>query len=154
MGNIIDQVVALVDDFELASIFPALDTVIGWVTLFAWLCALAAPVTMLVLGLRYRYSPPEKANYRSGYRFFFGMGSQEAWKYTQQLAGVVWTLLGGGMTVIMLIVCLFFGLMNPVTMVSVVLWSVGIQLVLIVTGCVVINKKVADRFDKDGNPKR
>lgn len=154
MGNFIDQVVALVDEFNLASVFPAMDTVIGWVTLLAWLCALAAPVTMLILGLRYRYAPPEKANYKSGYRFFYGMGSPEAWKYTQQLAGVVWTLLGGGMAAIMLLLCLFFGLMNPITMVSVVLWSVAIQLVLIIASCVVINKKVADRFDKDGNAKK
>lgn len=154
MGNFIDQVVALVDEFDLASIFPPMDTVIGWVTLLAWLCTLAAPVTMLILGLRYRYAPPEKANYNSGYRFFFGMGSPEAWKYTQQLAGVVWTLLGGGLVVIALILCLFFGIMNPMTMVTTVLWCVVIQLVLIVASCVVINKKVADRFDKDGRPKR
>ena len=154
MGSFIDQVVALVDEFDLASVFPPMDTVIGWVTLLAWLCALAAPVVMLILGLRYRYAPAEKANYKSGYRFFLAMGSPEAWHYTQRLAGIVWTLLGGAMAAIMLIICLFFGLMNPMTMVSVVLWSVGIQLLLIVASCVVINKMVADHYAQDGNPKK
>ena len=154
MGDFIDKLVGLVDEFDLASVFPPMDTVVGWATFFGWLCMLAAPVTMLILGLRYRYSPAEKANYETGYRFFFGMGSSAAWRYTQRLAGVVWTLLGGGLLVIMLLICLFFGMMNPMTMATVILWCVGIQLVLMIGSCVAINILVSKQFDKDGKPRK
>ena len=154
MGNLIDSLVALVDDFDLASVFPALDTVVGWVVFLARICILAAPVVMLVLGLRYRFMPPAEANHNAGYRFFFGMGSDAAWQYTQRLAGIIWTLLGGGLVAIMLILSLFLGGMNPMTMASTVLWCVGIQLVLIAGSCIAINVVVSKKFDKNGNTRK
>lgn len=150
MGNLIDSLVTMVDDFDLASVFPALDTVVGWAVFLARICILVAPVVMLVLGLRYRYMPPAEANHNAGYRFFFGMGSDAAWQYTQRLAGIIWTLLGGGLAVIMLILCLFLGAMSPMAMASTVLWCVGIQLVLMAGSCVAINVMVSKKFDKNG----
>ena len=154
MGDLIDKLVALVDNFDLSSVFPAMDTVIGWAVFFARICVLAAPVVMLILGLRYRYTPAAQANYETGYRFFFGMGSKAAWQYTQRLAGVIWTLLGGGLALIMLILSLFFGGMNPMSMATTVLWCIGIQLVLIAGSCVVINVQVSKKFNKDGSVRK
>lgn len=153
MGNLIDKLVALVDNIDLASLFPAMDTVVGWITLIARICILAAPLVMLVLGLRYRFMPPAEANYKAGYRFFFGMGSDTAWRYTQRLAGIVWTVLGAVMALGMLVVCLFFGGMDPVKMVKTVLVCLGVQLVLIAGSCLVINAVVGRKFHKDGTPR-
>ena len=151
MGNIIDKLVSLVDEFDLAAVFPELDSVIGWAVTIARIFVLAAPLTMLILGLRYRYLPPKEANYETGYRFLFGMNSPRAWQYTQQLAGGIWTLLGGGMLVVVLILSLFFGGMEPMNMASTALWCVGLELVLIVVSCIMINHNVKKKFDKDGN---
>lgn len=153
MGDLIDKLVTLVDDIDLASLFPAMDTVLGWTTLIARICILAAPLVMLVLGLRYRFLPPAEANYKTGYRFFFGMGSDHAWLYTQRLAGIVWTVLGAVMTLAMLVAGLLFGKMDPMAAANAVLICVGIQLALIVVSCLVINIVVSVKFDKDGNPR-
>ena len=154
MENIIDQLVALVDNFDLAALFPKMDSVIGWAAAVARLCILAAPLIMLGLGLWYRFAPPKKANHAVGYRFYYGMGSQQAWRYTQQLAGRIWTILGGALAVIMLIISLFFGAMDAMDMASTAVACIIWEVVLIVASCVAINVLVSKKFDKDGNPRR
>ncbi len=146
--SIIDKLVAAVDAFDLASVFPALDSVLGWAVAIARICVLAAPVTLLILGLRYRYMPSKEINYESGYRFRFAMNNPRAWEFTQQTAGVVWTLLGGGMLAIVLILSLFFGIMKPMAMANTALWCVIFEVVLIVFSCFVINSKVKKKFSK------
>lgn len=148
MGNIIDNLVSLVDEVDIATLFPPLDSVIGWAVAIARLFVLAAPLTMLILGLCYRYLPPKEANYETGYRFYFGMKNPETWQFTQHFAGVVWTLLGGIMLAIVLILSLFFGTMQPMAMANTALWCVGIELVLILVSCYVINNKVKKKFGK------
>ena len=151
MDNIFDKLVSMVDEFDLATMFPSLDSVVGWAVAIARIFLLAAPVAMLILGLRYRYAPAEKANYSTGYRFFYGMGSTRAWQYTQRLAGVIWTILGAALSVLLLIISLFFGLMDPMTMAGVVIWCMVIELGLVAGSCVYINMQVKKKYDKDGN---
>ena len=144
--SIIEKLVGLVDSFDLATVFPALDSVLGWAVVLARIFVLAAPVTMLVLGLRYRYLPPKEANYEKGYRFRFAMKNPDAWSFTQQTAGVIWTLLGGGMLAVVLILSLFFGMMKPMAMANMALWCVILEVVLIVLSCFLINSKVKKKF--------
>lgn len=55
---------------------------------------MAGPVLMLVMGLLYRFAAPGEANHHFGYRCYFGMGSVQAWRFTQRLAGTTWIVLG------------------------------------------------------------
>ena len=50
---------------------------------------IAGPVLMLLFGAYYFFLSPKEANHKAGYRTYFGMGSVQAWRFTQRLAGVV-----------------------------------------------------------------
>ncbi|MBO5953741.1 MAG: SdpI family protein [Oscillospiraceae bacterium] len=151
IGSLIDRLVGLVDEFDPASLVPQLNTVIGWVETFARLCVMAAPLLLLGLGLWYLFMPPKEANYSAGYRFYFGMGSIEAWRFTQRLAGMAWTVLGLILTVIMALICIGFRGMDAVDMASTALSCVLWELGLIAVCCIAINVTVALCYDKDGN---
>ena len=135
----------------LQKLIPPLDTVLGWVELAARLAVLAGHLVLLALGLMYLLTPPKEANYSAGYRCWWGMASLEAWRFTQRVAGMAWTGLGLVLTVVMSVLCLKFGEMNPVDM----LWTAGKyllwQLGLAVLACIVINLTVIVAFDRFGH---
>ena len=55
---------------------------------------MAGPLLMVIMGLLYRFAAPGEANHHIGYRCYFGMGSVQAWRFTQRLAGTTWIVLG------------------------------------------------------------
>lgn len=146
-----DKLAEDVAEFDVVSFLPKLDSVIGYIELAAKLAVLAGPVLILVLGLIYYFSPPKEANHKFGYRFYWGMGSVEAWQFTQRLAGVVWAALGLVLTVIMLPASLGFRGMDGLEMANAafacVLWELG----LIGIACIVIDVVVALRYDRNGD---
>ena len=105
-----DSIKELLTNFDLGNFLPKIDTIMGWVTLLLRLAVMAGPVIILVLGLILIIAPPKEANYRFGYRCFFGMGSVEAWLHTQKIAGIIYGGLGIVLGIIMGIVCI--GLKN------------------------------------------
>ena len=90
-----EKITELLNNLEnLGKYIPKLDTLTGWVQ---WLLSLAVrvgPFCILVLGLIYLLIPPKEANYRAGYRTYFGMGSIMAWRFTQRVAGIIMTPVG------------------------------------------------------------
>ena len=92
---------ALMKDFDPAALLPDLQTMMGDLAGLIRLAVMAAPLILLGLGLLYLLAAPKEANYKLGYRFFWGMSSVEAWRFTQRLAGVVWTVLGAVLTLVM-----------------------------------------------------
>ena len=149
--NLIESLIALVNEFDFAKIMPELDSVMGWIDLFVRLCVLAAPVAVLFFGLWGLILPPKEANHHVGYRCFFGMGSVDAWRFTQFLAGIVWSALGLILTVVMFLVINGFRNMDAMNMVHsavvCVLWEIG----SIVVSCLGINITAAVVFDRKGN---
>ena len=141
---------ALFTDFDLAAFLPEMNTLIGWIETLLRLCVMAGPVALLGFGLLYRYAPPKEANYSLGYRFWWSMASLDAWQFTHKLVGVIWTYLGLGLSVIMLLVINAFRRMAPMDMVWAAVICIGIELVLTAASCVFINWKVFKTFDKDG----
>lgn len=149
--NLIESLIALVNEFDFAKIMPELDSVMGWIDLFVRLCVLAAPVAVLFFGLWWLLLPPKEANHHVGYRCFFGMGSVDAWRFTQKIAGVLFTVLGVGLLAISLLVSNRFPDLEPMVMldkaVVCILWQIGITLVL----SLMINLIVALRYDRNGD---
>ena len=149
--NLIESLIALVNEFDFAKIMPELDSVMGWIDLFVRLCVLAAPVAVLFFGLWWLILPPKEANHHVGYRCFFGMGSVDAWRFTQKIAGVLFTVLGVGLLAISLLVSNRFPDLEPMVMldkaVVCILWQIGITLVL----SLMINLIVALRYDRNGD---
>lgn len=87
----------------LEDLLPELNPLLDKSAGLARMLMLAGPFVILGLGLYYFLSAPREANYRSGYRCYWGMGSVEAWRYTQKLAGAVWCVLGLGLAIWMAI---------------------------------------------------
>ena len=93
-GFSIESIKELMDGFDPASLLPELDTVFGKVELVCRVIVMIGPALLLLLGLVYLFLTPREANHYIGYRCYFGMGSVNAWRFTQRLAGIVFGGLG------------------------------------------------------------
>ena len=150
MDGIIEQMKQLVNEFDFANFIPAVDSILGWIELLVRLFVMAAPVCVLVFGLWFLFLPPKEANHRAGYRTYFGMGSVEAWRFTQFLAGIIWSAVGLILSVVMLLVTNGYREMDMMDMVNnaivCVLWEIG----CIVLCCLGINITALVVFDRKG----
>jgi len=150
----IDDLRTLMDDFDPASLLPELDTMIGKMELVMRIAVLIGPIILLVLGLIYFLAPPKEANHYFGYRCWFGMGSVDAWRFTQRLAGMVWAVLGLILVIVMLIISTGFGGKEIMDM----LWAAGKcviwEAVLTALTCLGINAIVALKFDSKGERRK
>ena len=151
MDSMIEKLVDLINNFDPVSYLPEINSLLGWADLFARICVMAAPVIMLLCGLRYLLLPPKEANHEAGYRFYFGMGSVNAWLFTQKFAGIVWTSIGLILSAIMFFVTAAFGQMDLMDMadkaVLCILWEIGISVLSILA----INLTLIIRYDRKGN---
>lgn len=151
MDDIIETLKKLVNEFDLANFIPEVDSILGWVETLVRIFVMAAPICILAFGLFFLFLPPKEANHSAGYRTYFGMGSVDAWRFTQFLAGVVWSGVGLILTVVMLIVVNGYRSMEMMDMVNsavvCVLWEIG----SIVVSCLGINITAAVVFDRKGN---
>ena len=151
MEGIIEQMKQLVNEFELSNFIPAVDSILGWIEMLVRIFVMAAPICILVFGLCFLFLPPKEANHRAGYRTYFGMGSVEAWRFTQFIAGLVWTAIGLILTIVMLLVINGYRNMDMMEAVNsaivCVLWEIG----CIVVGCLGINITALVIFDRKGH---
>ncbi len=136
-NSLIQDLVDLVNNFDPASFIPEVTTMFGWVETFCRLCILAAPVGMLFFGLWYLLLPPKEANHSAGWRFWFGMGSVEAWRFTQRLGGIVLSAVGLILGIVMFLIAGNFRGQDMMVMadrtVECLLWELGI-----IVACIVI----------------
>ncbi len=151
MESTIEKLKDLINNFDPVSYLPDIASIMSWASLFAQICVLVAPVIMLLCGLRYLLLPPKEANHEAGYRFYFGMGSVEAWRFTQLLAGCVWTVIGLGLSIAMYLIGKNFPVMELGPMVDkavmCILWQIG----LILASYIGINLTLIIRYDRHGD---
>ena len=150
----IDEIKELMDNFDPTTLLPDLSSIVGKVELAMRIVVLVGPILLLVLGLLYFFAAPREANHYFGYRCFFGMGSQEAWRFTQRFAGIVWAGLGLILTIVMTVITGGFAGKPVMDIVSsgltCLLWEIG----LTVLSCLAINLTVMFRFDRNGLPRK
>lgn len=146
----IEDLKALMDGFDPAALLPELDTILGKMEFLMRLAVLAGPVILLVMGLIYLFAAPKEANYYLGYRCYFGMGSVEAWRFTQRIAGLVWSILGLVLTVVMLLISGGFGGRQVMDMIWLAVKCVIWEAVIIGVSCLAVNTVVALLFDRNG----
>lgn len=90
-----EKIMDLLNNFDnLGKYIPKLDSVMDLALKLTKLAVRVGPVCILVLGLIYLLIPPREANYKAGYRTFFGMGSIAAWRFTQFVSGLIMTVMG------------------------------------------------------------
>ena len=150
----IEGLKSIMDAFDPASLLPELEGVLNALTVAVRIATLAGPAMLLALGLLFLIFSPKEANYYFGYRCAFGMGSVEAWQFTQRLAGIVWSALGLLLTVGMALLTKNFGQLEAYdvvwTGVKYILWEVG----LVAAACLFVNTVVMTQFTYDGEYRR
>ena len=147
----IDSIKELMDGFDPASLLPELHSIFDFVASVCRVAVLAGPIILLVLGLAYLFFAPREANYYFGYRCYYGMGSVEAWRFTQRLAGAVLGGVGLILTGVMLVISGGFAGMDTMDMVWKAFWCLVWQAVLVLIANVVIWAVTFFRFDAKGN---
>ena len=150
----IDSIKAIMDGFDPASLLPELSEIFTTLPGICRLCVMIAPVVLLAMGLAYLFFAPKEANWYFGYRCYYGMGSVYAWRFTQRFAGVVLTLTGAGLSIVMFVLSAGFGDMDVTGMVwkalELLLWEAGIAL----AANAIISLTAALRFDRKGRHRR
>lgn len=141
----------IMDAFDPAALLPELDTVIGWVDLICRIAVMTGPIVILLLGISYFFFAPKEATHSVGYRCYFGMGSVEAWRFTQKLAGLVLGALGLVLTLVMFFVVIGFGGLEMIDLVSraavCMIWEAALALI----ACLGIHITAAVKFDRNGD---
>lgn len=149
----LDAIIGLFQEFDPAAFIPELDTVLGKLELAMRIAVMAGPIVLLFLGLWYLLLPPKEANYHAGFRILWGMGSVQAWRFTQKIAGIVWSALGLILTVVMLLICNGYRGMDAMTMaasaVKCIFWQIG----LVIVSAIGVHITVIVFFDFKGNPR-
>ena len=150
----IESIKELMDAFDPASLLPQLDSVFETVVLACRIAVMVGPIVLLLMGLVYLFFTPREANHYIGYRCYYGMGSVQAWRFTQRLAGIVFGSLGLILTVVMLFVTNGFAGMEVMDMVwkavTCLLWEAGLT-ILATLG---VNFIVFSGFDRNGELRR
>lgn len=150
----IDSIKEWMDSFDPASLLPELSEVFSDMNKVCRICVLIGPILLLLLGLVYLFLTPREANHLIGYRTWFGMGSVEAWRFTQRLAGLVFSGLGVVLGIIMVIVSLGFGKLEAGDLVwktvRCLLWEAGLSLAAVVG----LNIAAMAFFDANGELRR
>lgn len=150
----IDDFKVLMDGFDPASLLPELDTLIGKLALVVRIAVLIGPVMLLVMGLLYFFASPKEANYHFGYRCYYGMGSVQAWQFTQHLAGIVWGALGLILGIVMLLISGGFAQMETMDLLWRAVYCVAWEAGLAAAACIGVNTVAAIRYDSKGALRR
>ena len=147
----VDFIKSLLGEFDPTALLPDLWAIFGSLDTALRIAVLAGPLCLLGLGLLYLLAAPKEANHLLGYRLFWGMASEEAWQFTQKTAGLVWLVLGLGMTVSMAFICNTYRDMAWEAMLLSALISVIVELLLVFVSKLLINALVVLRFDLKGS---
>lgn len=145
-----DSIKQMMDNFDPATLLPELSSITDWVGAIARIAVMAGPLVLLVMGLAYLLAAPKEANYHFGYRCYHGMGSVEAWRYTQRMAGLIWAGLGAVLTIVMFLTTAAYGGKDLMTVIDSAVTCLIWELVLAIVSCLAINGLVMFHFDRNG----
>ena len=150
----IDSIKALLDGFDPAGLLPDLSRVFDSLVPVCRIAVLIGPVVILLLGLSYLLLAPREANYYLGYRCYFGMGSEYAWRFTQRLAGWLFTVTGLILTVVMFAISVSFPYMQLADMAWRAASCLVAELAAAVLLVLTVNISAALHFDRKGKHRR
>ena len=150
----IESIKAVLDGFDPATLLPDLSKVFDTLAPVCRFAVLIGPVVLLLLGLSYLILSPKEANHYLGYRCYFGMGSEYAWRFTQRLAGWLFTAAGAVLTVVMFAISVRFPYMALTDMVWKAASCLLVQLAASVLLILTVNISAAIHFDRKGKHRR
>ena len=145
-----EAIKALTEGADLTKLLQDLSTFLGKVEALMRIAIMIAPLVLLGLGLLYFLAAPKEANYKLGYRCFWGMSSVEAWQFTQKLAGIVWSILGFVLCIVMTVQSGKFQGMEADAMAYLAMKYLLVELVCVVVSILLINLTVFVCFNHKG----
>ena len=141
-------------DLDFGALLPEAETLLSLARFGVSMSVIVGPLALVVLGLLYLLRPTKEANYKFGFRTYFGMGSQEAWVFTQKIAGLLFSVVGGVLLLVMLVVATNFIkqdiLVAAETAITCLLCQLGVVLMIWFTVAVFAGVY----FDQDGRRRR
>ena len=150
----VESIKALLDGFDPGALLPDLSKVFDYLIPLCRIAVLLGPVVLLILGLSYLILSPKEANYYLGYRCYFGMGSEYAWRFTQRLAGWLFTGTGLVLTIVMFAVSVSFPYMSLQDMAWKAAACLVVELTVSVLLILIVNLSAAFHFDRKGKHRR
>lgn len=148
------ELISKLFDMDLSKLVPQLPGFLGFVHTLLVLSVLIGPILMVVLGALYLFKPAPEANFKYGFRTYFGMGSIEAWQFSQKIAGLIFGALGALLLIIMFIVVLTFIKKDLFQIAGTAIVCLIIQAVLALAARGAISILCWKYFDKDGNRRK
>lgn len=150
----IESIKSLMDGFDPAALLPDLSDLFGSMAALCRFAVMIGPVVLLVLGLAYLFLSPREANYYFGYRCYFGMGSVQAWRFTQRMAGILFGSVGLILTIVMYVISGGFAEMEVTDMVWKAAGCLAWQAVIALVLTFLVNFLAFFFFDAKGGPRR
>ena len=148
------EIITKLFDLDLSKFVPAMPVFLGALRALLVIIILAGPILLVTLGAMYLLRPAPEANFKYGFRTYFGMGSVEAWKFSQKIAGLAYGGLGAILLLVMFIIVLtFFGkdlFQIANSAIICLLWQSGLTLIARIT----VSIMCYIYFDKEGNRKK
>ena len=150
----IESIKSLMDGFDPAALLPDLRDLFGSLATLCRFAVMIGPVVLLILGLAYLFLSPREANYYFGYRCYFGMGSVQAWRFTQRMAGILFGSVGLILTIVMYVISGGFAEMEVTDMVWKAAGCLAWQAVIALVLTFLVNFLAFFFFDAKGGPRR
>ena len=150
----IESIKSLMDGFDPAALLPDLSDLFGSLATLCRFAVMIGPVVLLVLGLAYLFLSPREANYYFGYRCYFGMGSVQAWRFTQRMAGLLFGGVGLILTIVMFLISGGFAEMEVTDMVWRAAGCLAWQAIIAIVLTLLVNFLAFFFFDAKGGPRR
>lgn len=123
-----------------------------WIFMFC--CTLLIPIIMIIVGNSMRLGKFKTINSIVGYRTRRSMKNQQTWDYAHRECGLLWRRWGSTMLVLTVIAMLLF--MGEDTDHIGVVGSVitVLQMIPLFLSIAIVEKKLREKFDENGLPRR
>ena len=148
------EIITKLFDLDLSKFVPEMPVFLGGLRAILVLAVLIGPILLVTLGAMYLLRPAPEANFKYGFRTYFGMGSVEAWKFSQKIAGLAYGGLGAVLLLIMFIVVLtffkkdLFQIANSA--IACLIWQAALALIARIT----VSILCCVYFDRNGDRRR
>ena len=150
----IESIKQAMDGFDPAALLPDLGELFGSLATLCRFAVMIGPVVLLILGLAYLFLAPREANYYFGSRCYFGMGSVQAWRFTQRIAGMLFGGVGLILTIVMYVISGGFAGMEVTDMVWKAAGCLAWQAIIALVLTFLVNFLAFFFFDAKGGPRR
>lgn len=118
---------------------------------FLFICSMLVPLSMVILGNKYKKSPPRDRNGMSGYRSTMSRINQDTWEFAHKYFGKILLISGIALVIISLVIMSAIKDRSDfeTIVVYLVFMQIGVMALIIIPTEIKLNKV----FDKQGKRK-